>query len=256
MRDSRLLTDDLIAELRSIAGSGASYSDLAWAVGLHPATLTLWIRVGNAVTGMAGAAGEVEQAALALGVEQAFAERARSLLLAIEQPRAEHRIGLLRRIHELGQDVPDGPGVPAIRGSLSALTFALTRAESQAGTLDQPAQLDQAGPSASADALAGLQARYELQQQAAQQQLVDVSQSARDAAAQQLDRQAALEHPPAAAQQAVSTARNGPHGAVDRAGPGGAMAGPAPPPGDPLTGGREPARRGRGAATPTQHTRH
>ena len=126
MHSSHLLDDERIAALAQAAATGATYADVAYASGVHPSTLANWRAFGDMVISGAGEDGDVSAVAEELGIDTTFAERTRSLVMTIERERAESRLDILRSIAAHGDDVHDGDAVPALRGSLSALTWRLT----------------------------------------------------------------------------------------------------------------------------------
>ena len=126
MRSSRLLTDAMVDRMTLTARSGAALSDIAWANGVSPDTLRNWRSVGADVISLVERGATLEAAAEALEVDAPFADRSRSLVLGIERARSDMRVRTLDRIAALGADV-DAAAAPVQRGSLSALTFLLTR---------------------------------------------------------------------------------------------------------------------------------
>ena len=172
---ARLLTDTLVDEIAALASSGAGYDDLAWAAGIAPGTLRVWRLIGESVIGGCGEDGDVEAWGGRNGVEAASARRARSLVLGIERARAEMRIRTLRRIQSQGEDIPAGAPVPALRGSLPALTWVAERL----GGYGQPAQAAQpaqasAGVTVNVD-VGGLRNRYDALRNVGNARTVDIA---------------------------------------------------------------------------------
>ena len=162
MRSSRLLTDALVDRMTLTARSGAALSDIAWSHGISPDTLRQWRSIGADVIALVERGASLETAAEALNVDAPFASRSRSLVMGIERARSDMRVRTLDRIAALGADV-DGASAPVQRGSLSALTFLLTRTSHDYSA--SPAVVHPSGPAlpsgAASMTLSALQLRYD-----------------------------------------------------------------------------------------------